>query len=340
MKFTLFIIILFCLISYSSFSQQWTGSSSTDNNITRNGNVGIGVSTPTFQLDVNSKIGINSSQVIFLPDQTSLENSLIIGNGGTLLSNANGGASGQHNVFFGMEVGKLAENAWGNVFIGALAGESIVSGSNNLGIGFKSGNSITSGIRNMFLGASSGRSNTSGSNNIAIGMFAGRFNETGSENVFIGYQAGYGADGISQSGNVFIGYRAGYVENSSNKLYIENSSSSSPLIYGEFDNDLVAINGDFYVNGKTWAEEVEVVSSVTWPDYVFENDYSLMSISELEKYINDNGHLPEIPKAEEAEQGIKLGEMNAKLLKKIEELTLYIIQQEKRIKELEKRIKE
>ncbi len=79
------------------------------------------------------------------------------------------------------------------------------------------------------------------------------------------------------------------------------------------------------VNGKIIATEIKVETG--WADYVFHEDYELKSLSEVSSYIEENHHLPGIPTAEEvAENGIKLGEMNAKLLEKIEELTLYLIE--------------
>ncbi len=77
-----------------------------------------------------------------------------------------------------------------------------------------------------------------------------------------------------------------------------------------------------------------------WCDYVFEDDYELMSLAELESFITMNKHLPGIPTEEEvAENGVDLGEMNKKLLQKVEELSLYIIEQEKRITNLENQLK-
>ena len=79
------------------------------------------------------------------------------------------------------------------------------------------------------------------------------------------------------------------------------------------------------VEGTIGARAVKVTLSV-WPDYVFYSDYKIMPISEVEKYINIHKHLPNIPTEEEVKKdGIDLGKMNAELLKKIEELTLYVI---------------
>ncbi|MBU1487782.1 hypothetical protein KKH56_07035 [bacterium] len=90
--------------------------------------------------------------------------------------------------------------------------------------------------------------NTTGWNNTALGYQANLFNETGSNNTILGYQAGMGTFVHNKSGNVFLGYQASYNETGSNKLYIENSPDT-PLIYGEFDNDYLKVNGDFVASG-------------------------------------------------------------------------------------------
>ena len=77
-----------------------------------------------------------------------------------------------------------------------------------------------------------------------------------------------------------------------------------------------------------------VKSTGGWCDYVFEPDYNLMPISELNNYIKQNKHLPEIPTTEQVEENdIDLGEMNKLLLKKVEELTLYLIKQQEQLDE-------
>nr|WP_299067696.1 tail fiber protein [uncultured Allomuricauda sp.] len=89
------------------------------------------------------------------------------------------------------------------------------------------------------------------------------------------------------------------------------------------------------VKGNIHAEEVKIDLNVPAPDYVFKENYNLKSIEEVENFIKENGHLPEIQSAREFEQnGIMQAEMDMNLLKKIEELTLYTIQQQKEIKEL------
>ena len=97
------------------------------------------------------------------------------------------------------------------------------------------------------------------------------------------------------------------------------------------------------VNGKIRAKEIKVETG--WSDFVFYDNYKLPTLQEVENHINEKGHLKDIPSAKEVEEnGIFLGEMDSKLLQKIEELTLYTIQQQKEIKQqnskLEKQEKE
>mgnify|MGYP006190897923 FL=1 len=87
------------------------------------------------------------------------------------------------------------------------------------------------------------------------------------------------------------------------------------------------------VNGKIRAKEIKV-ETANWPDYVFKPDYEKMSLQELDAYVKANGHLPEVPAAADVEkEGIALGEMNKILLKKIEELTLHLIEKDKQLAE-------
>ena len=80
------------------------------------------------------------------------------------------------------------------------------------------------------------------------------------------------------------------------------------------------------VDGKVLCEEVEVLISSDWPDYVFDADYPLMPLEELERSIRENKHLPGMPSAADVQSdGLALGSAQAKLLEKIEELTLYVI---------------
>ena len=91
------------------------------------------------------------------------------------------------------------------------------------------------------------------------------------------------------------------------------------------------------VNGKIACEEILIDDFNYWPDYVFEKDYNLPSIDEVEASINENKHLPGIPSAREVKEngGYEVGDIQKKLLEKVEELSLYIIDLNKRVKTLE-----
>jgi hypothetical protein len=112
------------------------------------------------------------------------------------------------------------------------------------------------------------------------------------------------------------------------------SASASPAMYindqGNTALGTKDINNSFRlsVNGKIRAKEIVVETG--WADFVFDADYQLRSLADVEDFISREGHLPEIPSAKEvAENGVKVGEMESKLLMKVEELTLYMIELKK-----------
>ncbi|ATP58047.1 hypothetical protein CPT03_17020 [Pedobacter ginsengisoli] len=93
------------------------------------------------------------------------------------------------------------------------------------------------------------------------------------------------------------------------------------------------------VAGNMIAESVKVKLQGAWPDYVFHDQYNLPSLNQVENFIKLNKHLPEIPsEAEIQKNGQDIGEMNSKLLKKVEELTLYVINQQKEIEVLKQKV--
>ncbi|MEW7277953.1 hypothetical protein ABW636_05105 [Aquimarina sp. 2201CG1-2-11] len=99
-------------------------------------------------------------------------------------------------------------------------------------------------------------------------------------------------------------------------------------------------DAELAVNGKIHAKEVKV-DLTGWPDYVFEENYQLPTLQEVASHILQKGHLINIPSAKEVEEnGVELGQMNAKLLEKIEELTLYTIAQEKKLSVQERQLTE
>jgi hypothetical protein len=144
----------------------------------------------------------------------------------------------------------------------------------------------------------------------------------------------------SDGGYQYISFYNGSTRNG--WIGIDNATNNNRMVI-KADNgrDIYIEGANFRVlNGKVYAREVQVLNGA-FPDYVFHKNYHLRSLNELDSYIKENGHLPEVPSAKEVEEngGVNLGEMNTILLKKVEELTLYVIDLEKKNAELDERIK-
>jgi hypothetical protein len=180
----------------------------------------------------------------------------------------------------------------------------------------------------------------------------------------------HGNADIYSNGNVHVGTELKItgnqicVESTTNDMYINNAAAgtgnvwlgktwggtvtalSDMFVTGKLivGNPLLSTSphfnsAKFSVKGKIVGMEV-VVTQQYWSDFVFDKSYKLRPLTEVESFYNANHHLPEVPSAAEiAENGNDLGKTDAILLQKIEELTLYIVKQEKRIQELEKKAK-
>lgn len=169
-----------------------------------------------------------------------------VGIGQNVLTNL---SSGYFNTILGAYAGNSVTTGYSNVFIGTQASRNNATGLRNVAIGdaalYGSGHSNHSSTDNVSIGQSSMYFTSTSARNISIGTEAGYNNSSASDNVFIGYQSGH--DITTESGNVFIGYLSGSDATGSNKLYIENSASESPLIYGDFASNYIRINGDLGV---------------------------------------------------------------------------------------------
>lgn len=311
-----------------------------------------------------------------------VNSSIMIGNG------AGENNQGFTNVFIGKNAGTGNSAGFGNSFIGSSSGELNIDGSHNTYMGLLSGH-INNGSDNVMLGQSAGSEIYYGDQNVLIGSGAGR-------------------QGTLASRNIKIGYNAGSNDHTDDKLYIDNTGTNAPLIFGDFQQNylkfygkvgvyadpeaqlhvkgftsapavrvdvnnvpkllvnenggttvgsfepnrtpnnglyvegdvnlghLAAANGyRLSVDGKVICEELRVEDSGDWPDYVFESDYKLLSLSEVDAFIKKEGHLPNIQPAAIVEaEGFDTGDMVKKLLEKVEELTLHAIQQQKQIDKL------
>lgn len=168
------------------------------------------------------------------------------------------------NTFIGAASGFNNTTGYDNTFIGSDSGYTNDTGRLNTFSGFSAGYSNTEGNWNTFVGGNAGYSNTTGYNNTFHGYAAGYTHTTGNFNTFLGYAAGY--SNSTGSANVFLGSSAGANETGSNRLYIDNSSTAIPLIYGEFDNDIVAINGSLGIGTATPNAKLEVNGDVVLTD--------------------------------------------------------------------------
>lgn len=159
------------------------------------------------------------------------------------------------SLYIGVNAGRLVDGNFSrNTFVGTKAGERATTGIQNTYIGNGAGSGgglFSTGSRNTFSGYWAGANNRSGSNNSFFGNYSGAFNTSNSYNSFFGSVSG---NHIKADSCVVIGYKAGppvlgYRRDQSNRLYINIGEDDEPLIYGEFDNRLARVNGEFEVKG-------------------------------------------------------------------------------------------
>lgn len=151
---------------------------------------------------------------------------------------------------------------------------------------------------------------------------------------------------VTQTGNntgsgnspfIVSGTNVGLDTTPTQKLDINgNIRTTGKIFVGNINDNTINTLSDYSlaVNGSALFTMATVKLQSNWPDYVFRSNYRLRPLSEVEKHIGEKGHLPNLPSAEDiAKNGVNVGEMDAKIVEKIEELTLYTIQQDKQIKE-------
>lgn len=174
------------------------------------GNMGIGTTAPSFKLELagtssltDRMMGINGTQVLYLPDQTSFTGSFVLGNGGNNLVNTTS-TNGYYNTFIGIGAGAALTTGESNTAIGYQALTSANNDSWNTAVGRYALTALTTGVNNVAIGNDAGRYLVSGGTNIFIGDSSGNSTVTGSDdNIFIGYQTGWSAN--NAFGNVVLG---------------------------------------------------------------------------------------------------------------------------------------
>ncbi len=283
MKKKFFCFFYFVFSVGMSFAQTWSAGAGSDIYYSA-GNVGIGLSTPTYQLDL-----------YHTSSQSSGQNSA-----GNVLNIQTAATSG-NNISFGAKA-KMT-NSSGDVALGiSLVGSSEHNGAGNVvnmrgvqGSGWISGSGT---VTNMTAFYASLSVTGAGSATNGYGLYINDF-----------------PSGVTNKWGV-------YVNDANAKNYFAGS-----LGIGTTNN-----NGyKLAVNGSAIFTEAKVKLYANWPDYVFDDNYSLLPLNELEKYIKINKHLPTIPSANSIKEagGFELGDMSIRLLQKIEELTLYILELKK-----------
>jgi hypothetical protein len=289
-----------------------------------------------------------------------------IGNA-ALLSNTNGrsnvaiggnalrlNTTGLFNVAIGNDALRTNTGSQYNIAIGANALK-VSTGQGSIGdntaIGGNALASNTSGTANVAIGPAALSTNTTGNGNFGIGQAALGLKTSGNDNLAIGNFAGQ--NNLNGSNNIFLGKEAGRNESTSDKLYIANTDTTTPLIYGDFSAKYVTIGDvsptlrsqgvatggyNLLVKGGILTEKVKVAlaqSGTDWADYVFEPSYKLMALEEVEAFTKKNKHLPNVPSAEEmVNSGLDVVQTSKMFMEKIEELTLYIIKLNKEIEAL------
>ena len=207
---------------------------------------------------------------VFLGHLSGLNNST--GSFNVFVGNSSGynNTSAYYNTFTGHNSGYY-NTGWFNTYLGCNAGFATIDGSSNTFLGLNAGRLFEKGSYNTFIGTDAGEGGPGdtfnhgttlyGNNNTALGFQAGNLITGGSNNVFIGSHSGVEIE--TGSGNVFIGYESGASETGDNKLYIANSDSPTPMMYGDFST------GRLGIGTKTLTQKLNVAGGISASGTIF-----------------------------------------------------------------------
>ncbi|HLP04354.1 MAG TPA: hypothetical protein VK152_02890, partial [Paludibacter sp.] len=306
--------------------------------------LGVGTSTPSAKLDVNMPATLNGTDILasFLRTRSSTGGSGIvrIGANSTADLEINSGYSSaglRYGSYFDFNmVNNNTGGQYGGInFVTNAVARLSIKANGNVGIGTATPGAKLDVRVSEPLGQGAGnylpltRINGNGAaNNIYINDYMLR--ESG------------GSDWLSASYIRGISVDASFLEPSTLRSWIKQKPFDEKIEFGSSGKTLMSIGKDnttqearVTVDGTFHAREVTVDLNTSLADYVFSPSYTLMPLHKVEEYVKANSHLPEIPSAAEVkENGLSMGEMQNKLLQKIEELTLYMIEQQKQINDL------
>ncbi|HKR04932.1 MAG TPA: hypothetical protein VJY62_09870 [Bacteroidia bacterium] len=347
---------------------RWDGISLINGSLYDNGTrIGIGTATPLFLLHAQSSTELRTAYFYNTTSSASTTFGIYSGAFGTGSGDKRGGsfdASGGTGINTGIKgfasggatnYGVYAEASGTGTNYAAYFPNGNVYASDLVGIGITNP-SYPLHVSNSTASRSGYFTNTFNSASTTYGVYA---NTTSA-----GAGSGYGVYGsVTGAGGINYGIR-GFATGGSGNYgvygFADGGSATTPAygVYGTASGSenywAGYFNGTTYsatlrigttdaasgyivsVGGKIICEEVKVELEANWPDYVFNDNYKLKSLDELEKSIKENKHLPGMPSAKDisAQKGFHVGEMQSKLLEKIEEQALYILQLKKEIDEI------
>lgn len=316
-KIFIFSFVFLCLLSFDNSYGQFTPNGT--NFLWTNKNVGIGINNP----NAEAKLELNLGNDYHTKDS------------GLRITTPTAFVTDGPDDFTNKSIFEIQKDFGGNGLPSTMVTQFTVKDNGNVGIGIQNNNPLLNDERVVI---TDGRNNKIDLHVIGMGLFDGQ-----NASALFGTNTGakFGEWGIEYNNYGSVAGLNFWKPSGSNNFgnYFMFLTDNGKVSIGLDPNDATTYNGDYklYVGSGIMTEKVKVALKNTsnWADYVFKADYSLMPLSKVETFISENGHLPNVPSAEEVvESGIDVAKMDAKLLEKIEELTLYVIELNKEIEKL------